>query len=166
MRDWISGLKGFCMFTVISCLCGAGFTEAAPPVKQGKAKQAPTAKSGKPFVIQETYREALPGTSEKGVVGLDMLIEPNHYPVIQKVFKGTPAQLQGIRVGDTILAINGVRAVQKTLSEVDRLISDIPGDVVNLVILRDGKPKKYSLTVMSLGQTDPTVRQSFAGLTP
>jgi C-terminal processing protease CtpA/Prc len=141
-------------------------TEAAPPINRNKAKPVTSPKAAKPFVIQETYREALPETSDKGVVGLDMLIEPNHYPVIQKIFKGTPAHAQGIRVGDTILAINGERTVNKTLREVDLLISDIPGEVVNLIILRDGKPKKYSLTVMSLGQANSAVRASFTGLSP
>jgi S1-C subfamily serine protease len=166
MSNWVFRLKFVWHIVLIVSLSGMLSMEAAPPVKQGKAKPVISPRTGKPFVIQETYREALPETTEKGVVGLDMLIEPNHYPVIQNVFKGTPAQVAGLRVGDTILAINGVRVVNKTLREVDLLISDIPGELVNLIILRNGKPKKYSLTVMSLGQADPEVRNSFAGLIP
>ena len=166
MSNWVFRLKPVCNIALIGCLSWITLSQAAPPPNRSSAKPIIPPKTSKPFVIQETYRETLPETPEKGVVGLDMLIEPNHYPVIQKIFKGTPAHSQGIRVGDTILAINGVRTVNKTLREVDLLISDTPGEVVNLIILRNGKPKKYSLTVMSLGQADPTIRASFAGLSP
>jgi S1-C subfamily serine protease len=166
MFNWIFRLKPVWRIALIACLSWAALTEAAQPLSRSNAKTVMPPKAGKPFVIQETYRETVSETPEKGVVGLDMLIEPNHYPVIQNIFKGTPAHSQGIRVGDTILAINGVRTVNKTPREVDLLISDIPGEVVHLIILRGGKPKKYSLTVMSLGQADPTIRASFAGLSP
>jgi hypothetical protein len=160
----------------LSCLCliAAGGLSLMGLASQPVSKARPstphaTGKAGqgkKPFVIQETYRETTPAQQEKGIVGLDMLINPGHYPVVQRVFKGTPAALQGIRVGDVIMAINGVRAVNKSLWEVDTLISDVPGDVVTITILRGSNLRKVPLTVMSLSEANAQVRNNFAGLIP
>lgn len=154
-------------FIVLDCGVSRGSTRAP-----GKAHRTQTQKSkaktdlNKPFVIRETYHENASNQSDKGIVGLDMLIEPGHYPVVKRIFKGTPAYRQGIRVGDTVLAINGVRTIHKSLWEVDALISDRPGELVTLTILHDVQIKKVSLTVMSLDEASAAVRESFAGLIP
>ncbi len=145
-------------------LGASGFS--AQPAPKGKTAASSKTGSKKPFVIQETYREQKPYEDERGIVGLDMLIEPNHYPVVQRIFKGTPAYTEGVRIGDTILAINGVRAIDKSLWEVDQLISDVPGDVVSLTLLRDGKLKRINLTVMPISEANAAVKNSFSGLMP
>jgi C-terminal processing protease CtpA/Prc len=145
---------------------------SAKPTPQATQKLTPkkTSETGKPFVIRETYRESALETSkttdDKGIVGLDMLVEPDQYPVVQRVFRGTPAQTQGIRVGDTILAINGVRTLHQSLWQLDALISDVPGDVVTLTILRDGKLRKFGLTVMPLSEANASVQSNFSGFMP
>ncbi len=146
----------------------------APQVRQTiSSKKATTPKAtdaGKPFVIRETYRESSLETNNpldnKGIVGLDMLVEPDRYPVVKRVFKGTPAQSQGVRVGDTILAINGVRTLHQSLWELDALISDVPGDMVTLTLLRDGRLRKVGLTVMPLSEANASVRSNFSGFAP
>lgn len=125
------------------------------------------------FTIQETRRHyASPGRSAEldtsrqksgghGIVGIDILIHPDRYPVIQSVFRGTPAQKAGLLPGDTIIAINGVQTVDKSRSTVDRMISDQPGDWVDFTIERDGEIKRTRLTVMALEDLAANLRASF-----
>ncbi len=147
-----------------------GWTAKPAPQAKQNSPQKKTGDAGKPFVIRETYRESNVDTSStadsKGIVGLDMLVEPDRYPVVQRVFKGTPAQTQGVRIGDTILAINGVRTLHQSLWELDAMISDVPGDVVTLTILRDGQLRKFGLTVMPLSEANASVRNNFSGFAP
>ncbi|WP_303674537.1 PDZ domain-containing protein [Vampirovibrio chlorellavorus] len=157
----------------------SGWTASPAPQARQQAgqiastKKPPAATSkdaGKPFVIRETYRENSQAANNpldnKGIVGLDMLVEPDRYPVVQRVFRGTPAQTQGLRIGDTILAINGVRTLHQSLWELDAMISDVPGDVVTLTILRDGKLRKFGLTVMPLSEANASVKSTFSGFGP
>lgn len=171
MRGQPSVFRFTASLLLTALLLSPNVSFSAQPVTKGKAPATRKAATQKPFVIQETYRqetgrERQPYENERGIVGLDMLIEPNHYPVVQRIFKGTPAYAQGVKMGDTILAINGVRAINKSLWEVDRLISDVPGEVVSLIILREGKRRQVSLTVMPISEANVAVRSSFAGLMP
>lgn len=169
---WMAFFAQFLMSPISSFLSQRA--EAASPTKFGKHtasvpkkksssgsghKAAPTGAS--PFVIRETYRQASTGKSEKGIVGVDLLIEPRHYPVIQRVFSGTPAQRSGIRPGDVILAINGSRVFDKTLWEVDAIISDRPGEQVDFTLLRGEKTRKISLRVESMSSLSGTQQQPF-----
>lgn len=163
-------LKHLSLSLILMGLFSLPLALAAQPAPKGKpvkpAKSADKTKSpdNKSFTIQETYREAKPFyVNERGIVGLDMLIQPNHYPVVERIFKGTPAYNQDVRIGDTILAINGVRAIDKSLWQVDQMISDIPGEVVTLTILRDGKLRKIDLTVMPLSEATFAVKSTFEG---
>lgn len=121
----------------------------------------------KPFVVKETYHQQgnAPANSH-GVVGLDMAIRPDSYPVIQSVFPGTPAQQQGIRPRDLLVAINGVRTYNKSVTEVDALISDVPGDVVSLTVLRGTQLKQIHLTVASVESLSRETQSTFSYLMP
>lgn len=153
------------LLLLLAC-CASLTSDAAQPVPRGKVPTPGKVAAKKPFVVQETYREQTPYEDQKGIVGLDMLIEPERYPVVQRVFKGTPAYTEGVRSGDVILAINGVRAVNKSMWEVDKMISDIPGDVVNLTVMRDGQLRKFNLTVMPINEASAAVQNSFSGFVP
>jgi predicted metalloprotease with PDZ domain len=120
----------------------------------------------KPFVIQETYRQAPPNQTKSslpspGIVGLDMLIMPGQYPLVQDVIEGTPAFRQGVQPGDRIVAINGIAAIDKTRSEVDALISDVPGDPVALRLLRGTRLVEVRLIVASLTHVSRTVQSNY-----
>lgn len=169
-RSYIAVSLGIFMFIATLGAPILGWTAKPAPQAKQNTTQKKSNDAGKPFVIRETYREStMDNTSpadSKGIVGLDMLVEPDRYPVVQRVFKGTPAQTQGVRIGDTILAINGVRTLHQSLWELDALISDVPGEVVTLTILRDGKLRKFGLTVMPLSEANASVRNNFSGLSP
>lgn len=117
----------------------------------------------KPFVIRETYQQAQPShpKASAGIVGLDMLITPGQYPLVQAVLDGTPAFRQGVQPGDRIVAINGVPAIDKSRSEVDALISDVPGDPVSLKLLRGTRLIAIQLTVVSLAQVSRNLQNSY-----
>lgn len=169
-RSYLAAALGIVSITTILGWPQMGWTAKPAPQATQKLTPKKTSETGKPFVIRETYRESELAPSEtrddKGIVGLDMLVEPDRYPVVQRVFKGTPAQTQGVRIGDTILAINGVRTLHQSLWELDALISDVPGDMVILTILRDGKLRKFGLTVMPLSEANASVKSNFSGFGP
>lgn len=127
------------------------------------------------FTIQETKRQYVPsakdGTFQKetpksghGVVGLDMLVHPDRYPVIQAVFRGTPAQKAGMLPGDTIVSVNGTQAIGKSLKQVDLMISDRPGDAVQFIILRDGELKPFKLTVAAIEDVSAAAKREFSSM--
>lgn len=122
----------------------------------------------KTFVIEETHKTYIqpPSIPQHGVVGLDMLIQRDRYPMVEGVFQGTPASKAGIHAGDTIVAVNGEQTLGKSRAEVDDMISDIPGEVVNLTIARGPQMKQVRLTVMAVGDTPAAVQPVFSMLFP
>jgi len=65
---------------------------------------------------------------------------------ISTVVAGSPADQAGLKVGDTITAVDG-----KKVSKGTELVSDIasrkPGSKVNLAFIRNGKPQEASVTI-------------------
>ena len=134
-------------------------------VSQSKGKQSSS--SAKPFVLRETYHQQQSTVqSSHGVVGLDMTIRPDSYPIVQSVFPGTPAQQQGVRPRDILVAINGIRTYDKNVDEVDALISDVPGDTINLTVMRGAQLKQIRLTVVSVDSLSREMQASFSSLLP
>jgi len=85
-----------------------------------------------------------------GIVGLDMLIQRDRYPVIQAVFQGTPAYARDMRPGDAIIAVNGIQTLGKSRETIDAMISDVPGEVVNFTVAREHLMLDIPVTVMAL----------------
>lgn len=104
----------------------------------------------------------MPVTQGPGIVGLDMLIHSQRYPVVQYVFPHTPADRQGIRAGDTLLAVNGVQLLGKSRAQVDAMIPDVPGERVSFVIARDGRLHEVTLTVMALSEVAQQSRSALS----
>jgi C-terminal processing protease CtpA/Prc len=130
---------------------------------------AAMAAGGQPFVIHETYAQALSKIerdtkNSHGVVGLDLLIQKGHYPIVEGIFQGTPAAVQGLLPGDMILAVNGVSTLHKNLAQVDSLISDVPGDRVVLTVQRGQRLSQVRLTVAALEELSPNLRAEFSGM--
>jgi len=62
---------------------------------------------------------------------------PKYPTVIDKVLKNTPASKAGLRAGDKIIAINGVR--KNDMLAVIKIIQTNPGKNIRLTILRNGR---------------------------
>jgi len=127
------------------------------------------ASGSQPFVLHETFerqgvQNQSPHKMSHGIVGLEMQIQHGKFPIVQGVFPGTPAAHQGLLPGDQILAINGISTMEKSATEVDTLISDVPGERVLFSIQRGARHAQVRLTVVELNSLPSPVRSDFSGL--
>lgn len=101
--------------------------------------------------------------AERGIVGLDLTIRPNRYPVVAQVFPGTPAATAGFRKSMVILAVDGQSLLGLTRTQVDVAISDRPGDRVQFLVDNGeaNQPRVLMLTVAGLSDLAPSDRQHF-----
>lgn len=134
----------------------------------GSAQTINATNKAKPFVVRETFRREtlqpeMQGleTRQKGIVGLDLRVQENTHPMVQGVFKGTPAEKSGFQTGDAILAVNGVSTLGKSRSTLDEMISDVPGEVIHFNVLRDKRTVVIALTVISLSDASQSLRARF-----
>lgn len=124
---------------------------------------------GQPFVLHERFeRQDVQNQPERkmthGIVGFELLIQHGKFPMVQGVFPGTPAAIRGLLPGDQILAINGIATMGKSATEVDTLISDVPGERVLFSIQRGARHAQVTLTVVALDSLPSLVRSDFSGL--
>lgn len=97
----------------------------------------------------------------KGIVGLDLAIRPNRYPIVRDVFRYSPAHFSGIRPGDTVMAVNGESTLGRSSEDVDYSISDVPGETVILTIQRGQQVRNLEVTVTSLANAHPELKRYF-----
>ena len=66
--------------------------------------------------------------------------------VIEEIGPGSPAQKAGFRIGDTIISVD--RQAVKGVMDLARLVAaHQPGDLVEIVVLRGGKPLEFTVTL-------------------
>ncbi len=172
--------KGWLGALALWCVCGAGLMmngsitwaseRPAPdagtfdlPASPQSSEAAPGHQV--PFSIRAVYEHKEPAEKPAhGVVGLNLLIQQGRYPVVHGVYSGTPAARQGLQTGDRILFINGVTTMGKTVTEVDAMISDVPGETVAFTLQRGARMVPVHLTVAAVESLSPQVRPAFSGL--
>ena len=139
-------------FVCLMCLLGlmGSFGElaraAAPNALQtGEMDLAPVFKLN--AIQKKTLPENPTPPAAPGVVGLDLLIFPSDYPLVQNVFPNTSAEKQGMLPGDQIVQINQQSTLGKSRNQIDQLISDKVGEKVHLLITRNQQLKTITLTV-------------------
>jgi serine protease Do len=76
---------------------------------------------------------------------------------VQSVTKGGPAEKAGVKIGDVILAVNGVKVADAT-ALTRAVASTHSGDTLKLEILREGKP----ITLTAKSGTRPTPKELLA----
>jgi hypothetical protein len=173
MKRLVIGLAGLVLAVSLSTDGSAEIhSSPSPKILTGQVRM----ETQPDFTIQETRRHYAPSPSPAeldttrpksgghGIVGIDILIHPDRYPVIQAVFQGTPAQKAGLLPGDTIIAVNGIQTVDKSRSTVDRMISDRPGARVDFTIARHGGIRHIRLTVMALEDLAANLRTGFEAI--
>jgi len=99
--------------------------------------------------------------SGKGIIGVDLAIRPERYPLVRDVFRYSPAHFAGIRPGDIVMAVNGVSTQGRTSEQVDALISDKPGDLVTLSVRRGESVRNMEVMVTSLANAHPELKRYF-----
>jgi S1-C subfamily serine protease len=86
-----------------------------------------------PVVIPEHLREKVPGAAERALILLN-------------VVSGAAADQAGLQLGDILLTLNA-----QTLEDVDQLQAQLRGDHIGrpseLIILRGGEPRKFSIVI-------------------
>lgn len=97
-----------------------------------------------------------------GIVGLDMIIGSEPVPIINQVFRGTPAEKAGLSPGDRILSVDNQPLYGLSSDQVDIAISDIPGTKVHMTILRFGQKVNIELTVAPLHESSKRLQNEFA----
>ncbi len=102
--------------------------------------------------------------NEPGVVGIDLQIRANQYPLLQRVFPNTPAAKAGLKPGDIVSKINGQSTKTLDIVTIDRLIPDRPGSLVKFEVQRQGKSIEIPLTVAPKSSLPGIVQQLFPGI--
>lgn len=70
--------------------------------------------------------------------------------VVREVLEGSAAEANGVRVGDQIVAVNGLKAIPDSLQRISEIFQGPAGTKVNLELVRDGKPIKIKLTLRDI----------------
>lgn len=82
-------------------------------------------------------------------------------PTVLNVLSDTPAAKEGLKAGDSILAVNDQAVGKQTVSDVvDKIRGEI-GTTVKLTIVRDGEEKEFTLTRQEI--TSPSVNSKRDG---
>ncbi len=110
---------------------------------------------------QVTMSSANVENKGKGIIGVDLAIRPNRYPIVRDVFRYSPAHFAGIRPGDTVMAVDGNSTIGKSSAEVDASISDMPGRTVVLTVKRGVNVRNLDVTVTSLANAHPELKRYF-----
>jgi carboxyl-terminal processing protease len=127
------------------------YKDVDPASLQGDAIDGMLAGLDDPYTIYmdpEEYADFLEDTSGS-YKGVGMTVEmKDHLVTVVSTFKGSPAQLTGIRPGDIILSVDGVSTNGLNLDEV---VSRIKGDEGTTVVLEVYHPAPTTTTTLAGG---------------
>jgi len=86
----------------------------------------------------------------RGWAGVDM-DHSDGAPRVTTVFDGTPADKSGVKVGDVLLAINGVKLNEENHEKLGKLEGKMkPGATFTYTISRNGKEKDITLALEAM----------------
>lgn len=71
-----------------------------------------------------------------------------HYVVITEVYKDYPAYKAGLKIGDQVLAVNGMDAKDKHSEDLYQIMRGIPKSEVTVTILRPGSKDKMDIKLV------------------
>jgi predicted metalloprotease with PDZ domain len=101
---------------------------------------------GTPPTIQRPAPEAPTlGPRPTGYLGADFDTTSESVRIL-KITPRSPAEAAGLRAADVILAINS-DPIESSQQLNQRLLASPPGATLNLLVVRDGKPKKITVTL-------------------
>jgi hypothetical protein len=113
---------------------------------QPAAPAAPTPQSAEPCKgeVAVCVRQIVEQLRKRGWIGMDLALDAEaHLPAVHAVTLGGPADLGGLKAGDLLLGLDGVRHDRKKhedLEAVETLHRKLaPGDTVTYLVRRDGK---------------------------
>lgn len=65
---------------------------------------------------------------------------------ITRVFQNTPAEAAGLRKGDVFYMVNDLEVTNATMQDAVKLMRGVPGEQVQVQVLRDGKVLSFDIT--------------------
>jgi len=65
--------------------------------------------------------------------------------IIESVLQHSPADISGIISGDTLLSINGVKAIKENISQIRQFTRSVPGTKLNFIVIRNNEIKKLEV---------------------
>ena len=86
----------------------------------------------------------------RGWSGVD-LDESGETVTVTKVYQGTPAEKAGVRIGDQLISVNGVRLAEENQEQLQAIMAEMkPGKKFDYVLDRNGKERDVSLTLADM----------------
>lgn len=85
-------------------------------------------------------------TGKYGGIG-SLIRQKDEYTIIAQPYKGSPADKAGLKVGDRLLEVNGVKTVGMDSEKVSAMLKGDPGTVLTLKVLKLIGGKEETLTI-------------------
>ncbi|MBY0358962.1 MAG: PDZ domain-containing protein [Candidatus Obscuribacterales bacterium] len=128
----------------------------------GKKDLPPVAPSYRAHVNENSQALKSQLESSIGIIGVKFVAVAGRAPVINEIFPGTPAEQVGLRLYDTIVAVDGIPTAGLTKDEVFDMIVGTPGTSVTLTIMRNGDYQAMKCMRMDINQLiDARVRRDY-----
>jgi predicted metalloprotease with PDZ domain len=90
----------------------------------------------------------------KGYAGVE-LDEHDGTMTVRSVFPDTPAERAGVKAGDQLLAINGIRINEENHEKLQALWGEMkPGNTFDYTIARRGKEREIRLTLVEMPEDE------------
>lgn len=100
------------------------------------------------YLDEDAFTELQVGTSgEFGGLGIEVGMENGFVKVISPI-DDTPAEKAGIQAGDLIIRLDDKPVKGLTLSDAVKIMRGKPGEPINLMIVREGKDKPFTIKVV------------------
>lgn len=93
------------------------------------------------------YKELQVGTTgEFGGLGIEVTMEDGFVKIVSPI-DDTPAQRAGVHAGDLVIRLDDTPVKGMSISEAVKLMRGKPGTDINLLIVRDGVDKPFTITI-------------------
>ena len=100
------------------------------------------------YLDEEAFTELRVGTSgEFGGLGIEVGMENGFVKVIAPI-DDTPAKKAGLKSGDLIIRLGDTSVKGLTLNDAVKIMRGKPGEPLDLLITREGKPKPFKITIV------------------
>ncbi|MEO1334675.1 MAG: PDZ domain-containing protein [Myxococcota bacterium] len=98
--------------------------------------------------VQSCLNHMVTKLKSTGFIGVELDDKSDHGLVVVKVVPDSPAEKNGIRPGDELYALNGIRFGKKTYKEMGKV--KVPGNTVQVTIRRGGQAKHIQMTLATM----------------
>jgi len=99
--------------------------------------------------VQECLNNMVQKLKATGFIGVEIDVdEATQVLRVSKVIPGSPAEGAGIRVGDELYALNGIRFTKENEAAIEKV--KLPGKEVTCTIKRDGIDRSFKVTLVPM----------------